>query len=131
MGDRERAATQFAWAGIPRGPVAKICGLTRLEDIVAAWDLGAWALGFVFTRSPRRLAPKAARRLIQDAVDLAEAQSLGDHRPLMIGVFGDDSAGEVAETVIEAGLDGVQLHGSAGPSGSEVRAALGGRRRGS
>ncbi|MBN1632236.1 MAG: phosphoribosylanthranilate isomerase, partial [Thermoleophilia bacterium] len=30
-----------------------MCGLTRLEDVLLAWDLGVWATGFVFAPSPR------------------------------------------------------------------------------
>jgi phosphoribosylanthranilate isomerase len=31
----------------------KICGLTRAEDVRLAAECGAWACGFVLTRSPR------------------------------------------------------------------------------
>ena len=33
----------------------KICGLTRLQDVALAVELGAWAVGFVFAPSPRRV----------------------------------------------------------------------------
>jgi phosphoribosylanthranilate isomerase len=62
---------------LPRGPVVKICGLTCLEDVVAARDLGVWALGFVFAPSPRRLTPAAARGLVE-AVGLGQG---GTGRP--------------------------------------------------
>jgi phosphoribosylanthranilate isomerase len=97
--------------------VIKICGLTRLEDVLLARDLGAWALGFVFAPSPRRLTPGAARRLLMDA-------ELGPGLPLTIGVFGDAPADEIAWVVEEVGLDGVQLHGSSGPGGNAVRREL-------
>ena len=39
----------------------KICGLTRAEDIAAAVDAGADAIGFVFYgRSPRHVTPAQA-----------------------------------------------------------------------
>jgi phosphoribosylanthranilate isomerase len=100
--------------------VIKICGLTRLEDVQLARDLGAWALGFVFAPSPRRLTPGAARRLLRDA-------DLGPGLPLAIGVFGDSPADEIAWVVEEVGLDGVQLHGSDGSGGRAVRRELGGQ----
>lgn len=104
-----------------------------------ARDLGAWALGFVFAPSPRRLTLAAARGLVAAArapsaatgrvgrplEDLSSRPQL----PFAIGVFGDASAEEIAWIVAETDLDGVQLHGPAGPKGSEVRAAVGRRRR--
>ena len=100
-----------------------------------ACDLGAWALGFVFAPSPRRLTPAAARGLI---AGLGAARPPGappvqggtrPSAPLTVGVFGDVSAEHVARTVAEVGLDGVQLHGLSGPGAAAVRAALAGRER--
>ena len=82
--------------------MVKICGITNLEDALAAIEGGAAALGFNFwPRSPRYVRPEAARKII-------------DRLPATIwkaGVFVDETAGGVAQTVREAGLDIAQLHG--------------------
>ena len=83
-------------------PVVKICGFTRHEDVLAACDLGVWALGFVFAPSPRRVTPREARELVEKA-GLGEAGEARDtdaggsdsgtedrekaSRPLTVGVF--------------------------------------------
>ena len=46
-------------AGVTR---VKVCGLTRDDDVRLAVELGAWALGFVLTESPRRVAAARAAR---------------------------------------------------------------------
>lgn len=51
----------------------KICGITRLEDAFAAYELGADALGLNFLRGPRRIDPEVARQ-IQYAVPPEDAQ---------------------------------------------------------
>lgn len=112
--------------------MVKICGLTRLEDVLLARDLGAWALGFVFAPSPRRLAPATARQLIREAAAWMPGGSVAPGAsgfPLTVGVFGDVPAREIAEVADEVGLDCVQLHGTENPSGNAVRAALAGRDR--
>jgi len=103
--------------------VVKICGLTRQEDVTLACECGAWAVGFIFAPSRRRLTPRAAR----DLVEVVRATRPGVARPRAIGVFGDVPAAEIAQVVEEVGLDGVQLHSPNGPGGAAVRAALGGR----
>ncbi len=117
--------------------MVKICGLTRAEDVAAARDLGAWALGFVFAPSPRRLTPDVARELLERVAATSRTSADSPARwvdsltaaPLAVGVFGDVPAGEVAWIVEQVGLDAVQLHGAAGPSAGSVRLALAGWER--
>lgn len=96
-----------------------------------ARELGAWALGFVFAPSPRRLTSSAARSLIDQAAAVTleppASAMVAPRFPVTVGVFGDQSAEEIARHVIEVGLDAVQLHGTAGPEAFEVREALEGR----
>ncbi|MGH2771827.1 MAG: phosphoribosylanthranilate isomerase [Actinomycetota bacterium] len=84
----------------------KICGITRLGDARAAVDSGADALGFVFARSPRRVPVKRAAR-ISSAVPPGV---------LRFGVFVDADLARITQTVNEAGLDAVQLHGNEPPA---------------
>jgi phosphoribosylanthranilate isomerase len=79
----------------------KICGTTNLEDAQASMEAGADALGFVFAPSPRRISPREAARIIAALPPAVEK----------IGVFVNQSAGLVLETVRTARLTGVQLHG--------------------
>ncbi len=77
----------------------KICGITNLEDALAAVDAGADALGFVFyQKSPRRLDPSTARQIVGHLPERLEK----------IGVFVDLSQEQLAEIVNEVGLTGVQ-----------------------
>jgi phosphoribosylanthranilate isomerase len=92
----------------------KICGITNLEDALVAAEAGADYLGFIFyPPSPR-------------AVDKATARSIIDHLrqhlaepPLMVGVFVNETAVTIAQTLDECGLDLAQL------SGEEVPALVG------
>lgn len=79
----------------------KICGNTNLEDAAVAADLGADAVGFVFAESKRQ-------------VTAAQVAAIAPHLPPgveRVGVFCRHSADEIAETVRQAGLTAVQLHG--------------------
>ena len=78
----------------------KICGNTSLADAQLAAAAGADAVGFVFAPSPRR-------------VIAARVAAITPHLPAeieKIGVFVDADFAEIAATVEQAGLTGVQLH---------------------
>jgi phosphoribosylanthranilate isomerase len=80
----------------------KICGLTNLDDAIAARDYGADYLGFImYSSSPRGI---TASRLEEIAHGLAGSAK-------MVGVFVNEKPDIVARLAIEAGLHAVQIHG--------------------
>ena len=83
----------------------KICGITRIEDAVAAAECGADAVGLVFAESPRRIAPEQA----------AEITASLPPYVCPVGVFVDEDVNEVRRTVETAALHAVQLSGDEGP----------------
>jgi phosphoribosylanthranilate isomerase len=97
-----------------RAPVlVKICGITRLEDALAAAGLGADRLGFNFwPRSRRYLAPEAAAPMVA-------ALPAG---VLPVGVFVNPTLEELQRAVRLSGIRAVQLHGDEPP---EFCAAVG------
>jgi phosphoribosylanthranilate isomerase len=79
----------------------KICGLTRLEDVALACELGAAYLGFNFAAvSQRRVTVEEGRRL-------GEVAKGGIAR---VGVFVGESYETIAQACDAARLDFVQLH---------------------
>ena len=81
---------------------AKICGITRIEDIHSAVNAGADAIGFVFyAPSPR-------------SVTILQAQDLAKHIPAyvqIVGLFVNATADEIAQVVQAVPLDMLQFHG--------------------
>ena len=80
----------------------KICGITNLDDALAAAEFGTDMLGFNFySKSPRYVTPndaaKIATRLPPDV--------------LRIGVFVNANADEIDDIADAVGLDVIQLHG--------------------
>jgi phosphoribosylanthranilate isomerase len=86
----------------------KICGITNLEDALAAASDGADALGFNFyNRSSRFITPTAARSIIEELPSSV----------LSVGVFVNESSpAEVERMAAEAGVGAVQLHGDESPA---------------
>lgn len=79
----------------------KVCGLRTANDVAAAVESGADAIGFVFTESPRRVGAALARALAEEIPD----------EVLTVGVFKDIAPSAAAELAAESGVRAVQLHG--------------------
>jgi phosphoribosylanthranilate isomerase len=79
----------------------KICANTNLEDALLAAKSGADAVGFVFAPSKRQVTAAQVAAIVPALPEKLEK----------IGVFSEDDASEIAATVAETGLTGVQLHG--------------------
>jgi len=86
--------------------LVKICGITNLDDALAAVGAGADALGFNFYKpSPRYITPQQARAIIEQL-----PESL-----LTVGVFVNEETKTVRGIAEEAGLHALQLHGDESP----------------
>jgi phosphoribosylanthranilate isomerase len=84
----------------------KICGITNVDDAIAAVDFGADALGFVFFEgSPRRISYKDAAAIIKKLPSFLTS----------VGVFVDDTPERIEEITSRTGIDVIQLHGNEPP----------------
>ena len=79
----------------------KICGITNAEDAIAAANLGADAIGFVFAPSPRQISPDKAREIIMTLPPPVQT----------VGVFVDEDPEKVASIARLCHLDLLQFHG--------------------
>jgi phosphoribosylanthranilate isomerase len=80
----------------------KVCGITRRDDALAAVELGASALGFLFwPESPRAVAIDRARAIVDALPPFVTS----------VGVFVNQPPDEVRDTVGLVGLSAIQLHG--------------------
>ena len=84
----------------------KICGITRVEDALAAVHLGASAIGFLFwKRSARYVAPATALEIIRALPPFVTT----------VGVYVDPDPEWVKETFSVTGLNLLQFHGDEPP----------------
>jgi len=83
----------------------KICGITEYQDAALAAKLGAYALGFIFAPSPRKISKEKAKGIIHSLPPFIKS----------VGVFVDEVPALIRETVAFCGLDLVQLHGRETP----------------
>jgi len=88
-------------------PLVKICGITRLEDILTLIKYPVWAFGFIQVEtSPRYVKPDFAKKLI----------SYLPNRIIPVGVFQDHSIQTVKQIREYCRFSMVQLHGNEEPS---------------
>ena len=81
---------------------SKICGITRIEDALAAVEAGADAIGFVFyAKSPRAVTFQQARSIIQALPPFVTT----------VGLFVNASRCELGELLDAVPLDLLQFHG--------------------
>lgn len=79
----------------------KVCGLRTEQDVDAAVEAGADAIGFVFAPSPRLIDADTARRLAQRVPEGI----------LTVGVFRNQPLDEVRTLLDASAMRAVQLHG--------------------
>jgi len=85
----------------------KICGITRLEDALAAVRAGAHAVGFVFyAASPRYISPGAAGAILRALPPFITT----------VGLFVDAPEQEVRAVLAQAPVQLLQFHGSETPA---------------
>ena len=98
---------------------AKICGITRIEDVQSVVHAGADAIGLVFyAPSPRN-------------VTVEQAQALVKHIPAyvqIVGLFVNATGDEIVQVLKNIPLDVLQLHGDETPEQCQKIAQLTGRR---
>lgn len=84
----------------------KICGITRVEDALAAARLGVHAIGMVFyAGSPRAVTPAQARIIIDALPPFVTT----------VGLFVNADAQTVRETIAAAPVQLLQFHGDETP----------------
>src|SRR5258705_12445898 len=89
----------------------KICGVTSLDDALAAANAGADMIGLNFYKpSPRYIQPV-------EAAEIASVlrEQLGDSCPALVGVFVNADLSELKAIGEWVGLDYLQLHGDEPP----------------
>jgi len=89
---------------------SKICGITRIEDALAAAEAGADAIGFVFyAKSPRAVDVRQARAIIAALPPFVTT----------VGLFVNASRCELNEILEVVPLDLLQFHGDETPADCE------------
>ena len=137
--NEENPATASGGAYTRGTKVVKVCGITNSEDALVACRAGANLIGVIFVPKSKRCVTADQGKTVVDAVRAfgertartavrraevgspisqmvgnARALEEASKRPLVVGVFQNQSPEFIAEMVESCGLDLVQLHGSEG-----------------
>jgi phosphoribosylanthranilate isomerase len=86
--------------------LVKICGITNLEDALAAVEFGADALGFNFyKKSPRYVSPAVVEKILEEIPPSV----------WKVGVFVNESEEAVKDLSVRLQFDYLQFHGDETP----------------
>ena len=89
----------------------KICGITRVEDILSCADAGVDAIGFVFVESsPRCVSIGRAAQLLTSVPPFIQT----------VGLFMNQSSEFVSSVLREVPLNLLQFHGDESPAECEM-----------
>ncbi|AUX90404.1 phosphoribosylanthranilate isomerase [Acinetobacter variabilis] len=98
---------------------AKICGITRVEDVQAVADAGCDAIGFVFyPPSPRSVTQAQAEMLVKAVPAYIQ----------VVGLFVNSTADDIQDILKTVPLDILQFHGDESPEQCQAIARQVGRR---
>ncbi|KAK9686670.1 anthranilate synthase / indole-3-glycerol phosphate synthase [Basidiobolus ranarum] len=117
----------------PSAPLVKICGVRTVDAAVAAATAGADFIGLIFAQSPRQVSLQDASEIVAAVrevsfqtpnSDIAEQSGeikewfrfhadnvVNGPKPLIVGVFQNQSVEYITSVVQQVKLDLVQLHG--------------------
>ena len=137
--NEENPATASGGAYTRGTKLVKVCGVTNPEDALVACQAGANLIGVIFVPKSKRCVSAEQGRTVVNAVRtfgertqrttvrtsvvgspisqmVSNARALEEStkRPLVVGVFQNQSPEYIREMVESCGLDLVQLHGSEG-----------------
>lgn len=85
----------------------KMCGMTNTKDALAAANLGAWAVGFIFCKkSPRFVGPYKVQKILKELPPFVTP----------VGVFVNQKEGAVKDILNFTGIQTIQFHGDETPS---------------
>ena len=143
--NEENPATASGGAYTRGTKLVKVCGITNPEDALVACQIGANLIGVIFVpKSKRCVSPEQGRAVVdavrvfgertaRTALQTAEVGSPtsqmvsnarvleeASKRPLVVGVFQNQSPEYIREMVETCGLDLVQLHGNEGMAAASV-----------
>jgi phosphoribosylanthranilate isomerase len=82
--------------------VVKICGITNIDDALAAVEAGADLIGFVFADSPRQVSTQTAECIITSLPSSIRT----------VGVFANISKNDITSIAGDCNLQVIQIHGS-------------------
>lgn len=86
----------------------KICGITKIEDALAAAEFGADMIGFNFyEKSPRYIDPQTVKEIDKKLQDKGNVKTFG--------VFVNKELDEVVRIATYTNIDVIQLHGDESP----------------